>query len=177
MTVINPFEVLGVRPSSSVDEIRRAYRTLAMKWHPDHFQDPEEQRTAQEKMMELNQAYEQCMRLKTASGAPYNQSLTCEDAIRLARKMLTQRSPESALRQLMRADAKDAEWYNLQGVILMEMDQYDSAHQSFREAVRRDPDNIEYRRGALDAAVAMKKSRTLLGRVQTLFGARHHARR
>ena len=37
------------------------------------------------------------------------------------------------------------------------MRQWGTAHQSFREAVRLDPENLEYRRGALDAAVAVKK--------------------
>ena len=169
MTIVNPFEVLGIRPTSDANELRRAYHAQAKKYHPDHFRDPEEQKAAQEKMMALNLAYEQALKLMNSRSAPYNQSIACEDAIRLARKMLTQRSPESALRQLMRAESKDGEWYNLQGVILMQMDQYDSAHQSFREAVRRDPDNMEYRRGALDAAIAMKKAKTIGGRLQQLL--------
>ena len=37
------------------------------------------------------------------------------------------------------------------------MRQYNTAHQSFREAVRLKPENNEYRRGALDAALAMKR--------------------
>ena len=53
----------------------------------------------------------------------------------------------------------------------MDLEQYESAHQSFREAVRRDPENIEYRRGALDAAVALKKSKTFSGRLHHLL---HH---
>ena len=51
----------------------------------------------------------------------------------------------------------------------MQMHQYESAHQSYREAVRREPDNIDYRRGALDAAVAMKKAKTVQGRIKELF--------
>ena len=99
----------------------------------------------------------------------YTKEIASEDAKQLARKMLRQQSPESALRQLMRADRKDAEWYYLQGYILMQMHQYESAHQSYREAVRREPDNIDYRRGALDAAVAMKKAKTVQGRIKELF--------
>ena len=68
---------------------------------------------------------------------------------------------ESALRQLGRADSKDAEWYYMQGNILMALKQYETAHQSYREAVRREPDNRQFREGALDAALAMKKNRPL----------------
>lgn len=169
MTVNDPFAMLGIRPTMDVDVVRRAYHLKAMKIHPDHFQDPEQQKIAQEQMVALNNAYEQALRLAGAQKAPYTQSIACDDAIRLARKMLAQRSPESALRQLMRATTRDADWFNLQGVILMQMDQYESAHQSFREAVRRDPDNMEYRRGALDAAVAMKKANTLGGKLKSFF--------
>ena len=45
--------------------------------------------------------------------------------------------------------------------VVAKMKQYETAHQSYREAVRRDPDNRKYRQGALDAALAMKKNRPL----------------
>lgn len=73
---------------------------------------------------------------------------------------------ESASRQLNRADSKDADWYFVQGNILMGMRQYRTAHQSYREAVRLEPDNNRYRAGALEAALAVKKSRQLGFRVQ-----------
>ncbi len=50
-------------------------------------------------------------------------------------KMLGQKNPESALRQLLRAESRDDEWYYIQGNILMAMGQYESAHSSYREAV------------------------------------------
>lgn len=169
MTVNDPFQLLGIKPTMDVDAVRRAYHLRAMKIHPDHVQDPEQQRIAQEQMVALNTAYEQALRLAGAQRAPYTQNLDCGDALRLARKMLDQHNPESALRQLLRSDTRSADWFNLQGVILMQLSQYESAHQSFREAVRRDPDNMEYRRGALDAAVAMKKAKTIVGRFKNLF--------
>ena len=48
----------------------------------------------------------------------------------------------------------------------MALGQYATAEQSFREAVRREPDNMDYRRGALDAHVAARESRTLFGRIK-----------
>ena len=166
---MGPFEVLGISPSAGADEVRTAYRALARQWHPDRFQDPEQQQEAQRRMIAINKAYEEALRMCSSRSAPYNRELSCEDAMRLARKMLAQRGPESALRQLMRAESKDADWYALQGTILMRMEQYDSAHQSFRAAVQLEPDNMRFRQGALDAAVAMKKSKTLGGRLKRLF--------
>lgn len=56
----------------------------------------------------------------------------------------------------------------------MNLHQYDSAHQSFREAVRREPDNLQFRRGAFNAAMTLKKHQRPVQRavdaVGRLFG-------
>lgn len=166
----NPFAVLGLTAAADAEEVRSAYRRLVRQCHPDQFLDGDERKAAQEKMIALNLAYEEAMRL-AASHKPgmYTRELPTEDAKQLARKMLRQQGPESALRQLMRADRRDAGWYDLQGQILMRLRQYESAHQSFREAVKREPDSLDFRRNALDAAVAMKKANTLGGKLKELF--------
>lgn len=166
----NPFAVLGLEPTAGAEEVRAAYRNLVKKCHPDMFLDADERKAAQEKMIALNLAYEEAYRLASSrKPRTYNETLPQDDALALAAKMLRQHSPESALRQLMRSDRRDGRWYAMQGYILMQMEQYDSAHQSYREAVRREPDNNEFRRGALDAALAMKKEKTLRGRLKRLF--------
>ena len=162
--------MLGLHGAADAEEVRAAYRALVKKCHPDQFLDAEEQRAAQEKLLALNLAYEEALRLASPKRAnTYTHTLPPEDAKHLARKMLRQNNPESALRQLLRAEIRDDEWYYLQGHILMEMQQYDSAHASFREAVRRDPANNVYRQGALDAALAMKESATLQGKLKKLL--------
>src|SRR3712207_4639826 len=52
------WELLGVRPRASAQELKEAYRDLAKVWHPDRFaHDPRLQRKAQEQLKEINEAY------------------------------------------------------------------------------------------------------------------------
>ena len=166
----DPFQALGLKPTATADEIRTAYHALVKLCHPDRFQDPEEQKTAQEKLIRINLAYEEALKLAAPRKAvTYTKSLPKEEAKHLARKMLGQQNPESALRYMLRAESRDGEWYFMQGQILMMLKQYESAHESYREAVKREPNNIEYRRGALDAAVALRNSKTLIGRIKRIL--------
>ena len=162
--------MLELPATADADQVRAAYRALVKKCHPDQFLDADEQQAAQEKIVALNLAYEEALKLAVhRKPVSYTHSLPKSDAIQLAMKMLRQQNPASALRQLARAESRDADWYNLQGQILMELKEYENAHASFREAVKRCPDNMAYRRGALDAAVAMKKATTFAGKIKAMF--------
>jgi len=171
----SPFEVLGIPPWSDPEEIRAAYRRLVKACHPDRVQDPEKKNAAQEEMIRLNLAYEEALRLSGPRRSPsVYEEVPASEAIHLAEKMLSRGNPESALHHLMRSTDRDAAWYYTQGRVMMELEQFETAHQSYREAVRRSPENNEYRRGALDAAIALKKSKTIPGKVRMAF---HHMRK
>ena len=75
-----------------------------------------------------------------------------------AQRAMARNNPEGALRSLIRCEKRDGDWYYMQGKVLMAMEEYESAHQSFREAVRLAPENNVYRAGALAAAVAQQKA-------------------
>ena len=164
---MNAFEVLGLSMNADESQVRAAYRQHVKRCHPDQFQEKEMQERAQEQLIRLNLAYEEALRLamprKTAA---YVQELPREEAITLAERMLSKGNPEGALRQLMRAESKDADWHYTHGRALMQMEYYHEAHLAFREAVKLKPDNNRYRSGALEAAVAEKKAGTLQGKVR-----------
>ena len=164
----NPFEVLGLRAWADADEVRTAYRSLVKMCHPDMIQDPHLKEEAQQRMVQLNLAYEEALRLTGPRPQPsaVSREISEEEAILMAEKMLARGSPENALRQLLRSDHRDGKWYYMQGKVLMAMDQYETAHQSYREAVRLDPENNVYRTGALAAAVAAREGATLHGKLK-----------
>ena len=165
-----PFEELGLRAWADPEEIRAAYRRLVKQCHPDMVRDPAKKQEAQERMIRLNLAYEEALRLATPrQQAAYVREIPKAEAVILAERMLQKDRPEGALRQLMRAESRDAAWYALYGRVLMRMEHYHEAHQAYREAVRLEPENNEYRSGALEAAVAEKKGGTVAGRVKRMI--------
>ena len=166
----NPFEVLGLKGWADPEEIRTAYRALVKQCHPDMIQDPLLKEEAQQRMVQLNLAYEEALRLATPRSQVFlGQPPTAAEAVLMAERSLARENPEGALRQLMRCTDRDGDWYYTQGMVLMAMEQYDSAHQSFREAVRRSPENNVYRSGALVAAVAQREAETIHGKVKKIF--------
>ena len=165
----NPFEVLGLKGWADQTEIRNAYRALVKQCHPDMIQDPVRKQEAQERMVQLNLAYEEAIRLASPRIQPAEAELLPAAAVLMAERSLARNNPEGALRTLLKCDKRDGDWYYMQGRVLMAMEQYESAHQSFREAVRRCPENNVYRSGALAAALAYRKSETLQGKVHKVL--------
>ena len=166
----NPFEVLGLKGLATPDEIRSAYRALARQCHPDMIRDPAEKEAAQTRMVALNLAYEEALRLASPKlNNPVTPELSSAEAVLLAQRAMARDNPQGALRSLIRCEERDGDWYYMQGKVLMAMEEFESAHQSFRQAVRMDPENNVYRAGALAAAVAHQKEQKLAGKVRKAF--------
>ena len=65
----DPYKVLGVSPSATDDEVKDAYRKLAKKYHPDQYADSPLKDLADEKMKEINEAYDAITAQRKGGGA------------------------------------------------------------------------------------------------------------
>ena len=55
---MDPYKVLGVTPQTSDDDVKRAYRELARKYHPDNYVNNPLADLAEARMKEINEAYD-----------------------------------------------------------------------------------------------------------------------
>lgn len=142
----DPYSVLGIQSTATDEEVKKAYRELAKKYHPDHYADSPMADLAQEKMQEINEAYDAIMNARrgggnTAAGSgqtsnfPDIRTLILQGRLEEAQELLDGVTPER----------RDAEWYFLNGSVQYRRGWFDNAFTSFSTACRMDPGNAEYR--------------------------------
>ena len=168
----DPYQVLGVPSTATDDEVKKAYRDLARKYHPDNYHDNPLADLAQERMKEINEAYESIQSQRKAArngggysgttgyggasyggygtgySSPYGAGATRLQRVRMA---ISQGNLNLAEELLNAQTDHDAEWNFLKGVICTRRGWLDEARRYFQTAVQMDPDDPEYRQ-ALDMA-------------------------
>lgn len=155
----DPYEVLGVSPSASDDEIKRAYRDLARKYHPDNYQNNPLADLAQEKMKDINEAYDTITKTRSGASSGYtgyssggysNNAGTSRgysgsaDFARI-RQMINAGQLDAADQLLEGIASRDAEWYFLRGNIAQRRGWMDEAQRNYQMACQMAPGNMEYR--------------------------------
>ena len=142
----NPYQVLGVSPDATDDEIKKAYRELAKKYHPDNYNNTEFADIAGEKMKSINEAYDTI--LKERSGAigagSANGSASRDPRFSHIRSLISSGRFTEAEVLLDQDHAESAEWYYLKGVCAMYGSRYNDASSYFSKANAMDPGNPEY---------------------------------
>lgn len=158
----DPYQVLGIPSTATDEEVKKAYRNLARKYHPDNYHDNPLEDLAQERMKEINEAYEtiRTQRKAAQSGGQsyggytggYSQGYNAGayggvwQRVRLA---ISQGNLNLAEELLNAQTDHNGEWNFLKGAVCYKRGWMDEARRYYETAVQMDPGNAEYQR-ALD---------------------------
>jgi len=131
----NPYEVLGVREGASEEEIKRAYRELVKKYHPDQYRDNPLSKLAEEKLREINEAYDYLMKngaggfsQNTHRGSGNWNAGNDSGVFNQVRYNINNGNIAAAEDILNRMSSRTAEWYFLKGLIFLRKGWYDEAY-------------------------------------------------
>lgn len=170
----DPYRVLGVSPDASEDEIKKAYRNLAKKYHPDVNNGSSE---AEARMKEVNEAYSTIMKMRRNGGSSGNTGYgntgysqygseyggynaggygnyysgssyggeSSSPHLTAARNYIRAGRYQEALRLLEEINERTAEWYYLSGEANLGVGNRIAALNYARQAVSMNPNNMEYR--------------------------------
>ena len=153
----DPYKVLGVSPDASDEEIKKAYRALARKYHPDKYRDSDLADLASEKMKEVNAAYEEIKQQRengrrsgsqgNSYGGGFRTSSTGDPKYSEIRRLLNRGNHVQAetLLNNISDEERNAEWNFLMGYVQLRRGNYVDAQRYFDLACSMDPYNREYR--------------------------------
>lgn len=153
----NPYEVLGIKEGASVEGIKRAYKELVKKYHPDQYQDNPLSDLAEEKLKEINEAYDYLMKKAQSNNGSNgyrqqeepryrnSQGDTGRSYYDQARAYINMGNVAAAEEILNGINFRGGEWYYLKGLIFMRRGWYNEAVTNLRTAVDMEPGNFEFR--------------------------------
>ncbi len=166
--VQDPYKVLGVSPDASDEEVKKAYRDLTKKYHPDLHPDDKD---AAQKMNDINTAYDQIKSGNVPGTTSYSSAYGTAGAYQQSgwtdwagwngTQQQTERSEYTAARNFIRnglyrealnalsgvpASERDGKWYYLAAGANMYLGNKVAALDYAKRAVEIEPGNEEYRR-------------------------------
>lgn len=155
----DPYSILGIRRDASDDEIKKAYRKMSRKYHPDANMNNPNKDQAEAKFKEVKQAYEQIMDEKTYGGPssysgygnPFGsygqtQQNQSEDDLHLRAVLnyIQTGHYKEALHLLQQISPNTSTWFYYSAIANNGTGNNVTAIEHAMEALRREPNNMQY---------------------------------
>lgn len=159
----DPYKVLGVSRDATDDEIKKAYRDMAKKYHPDNFVNSPSAALAEEKMKEINQAYDEIKKNRSGkreeSNTGYGGNYDARETYDKVRRMINEGriSEAESLLSIFAVTDRGAEWNFLMGCVLVRRGYFYDAQKYFETACYMEPGNEEYRRALENIRTASER--------------------
>ncbi len=151
----NPYEVLGIPSSSSIEQIKNAYKNLARKYQSDEYASGPLADEAKRKMDEINEAYDSIIYSRSdlesdntySSATNSNNANTYTSDLSDVRVKIQQGRIDDAEIRLdgISPTQRTAEWYFLKGTVNNRRGWFEEAKKNFTIACQMDPTNNEYK--------------------------------
>ena len=149
----DPYKVLGVSPDASDEEIKKKYRELARKYHPDNYVNNPLSDLVEEKMKEINEAYDRIQSIRSNSSDNTNNYSSSDQGGEYSADLYRARSyvnngrynEAEVILDGIPNSGRNAEWNFLKGCICSKKSYYYDAMRFFETACYLDPTNSEYK--------------------------------
>lgn len=163
----DPYKVLGISRDATDDEVKKAYRELARKYHPDNYTNNPLADLVSEKMKEINEAYDTIQKERArgnggSSGYSGSGSYTGDGSFAQVRRLINEGrySEAELILDSTAASGRNAEWNYLKGCVLLRRGWYFDAQKYIETACYMDPNNEEYR----NAKISIQRNASQFGR-------------
>ena len=150
--MIDPYSVLGVQRGASEDEIKKAYRALSRKYHPDANINNPNKAQAEERFKEIQAAYNQIMdERQNGTYSSYSNSYDYSDnssvEMQAAANYINARQYVAAMNVLysIPESNRDGRWYFFAAVASQGLGNIMDARQFIATAIALEPSNFRYR--------------------------------
>ena len=160
--MLDPYKVLGVSRDASMDEIKKAYRNLSRKYHPDANINNPNKDQAEEMFKQVQQAYDQIVKERERGqtgqeswyggfGGGYQSGYQTQDdqrsmEMRAAANYINAAHYQEALNVLNRITERNGEWYYYHAIASAGAGQEATAMEDARKAMELEPNNPQYQR-------------------------------
>lgn len=144
----DPYLILGIDRNASDEDVKKAYRELAKRYHPDNYSETESAEFASEKMKDINQAYDQIMsERKSRQGYYGNFKRNGYGEFSNVRTLISTGQLDNAETILNEVPMtqRNAEWHFLKATIFYKRGWLQEAYTNFARAYTMDSQNPEYK--------------------------------